>query len=208
MMQTLTQVIKEDHDEMYRYYTMYEKAVSDGDTNAAAKWGNQLRWEVARHASGEEIVVYPLMEKYMGIEGKRLADEDRDQHNEVKKLLKEAENFSAGSPELNRIMKDIIDHLKPHNESEEKNDLPALEQAIGAQNSESAAKSFTRTKKFVPTHAHPALPDKPPYETLGGFLVTPMDKLKDFFATFPSDDMKAESKQAWEAGGGREQVGL
>jgi hemerythrin superfamily protein len=207
-MQTLTQVIKEDHDEMYRYYAMFEKALKDNDPDAVGRWGNQLRWEVARHAAGEEIVVYPLLEKHLGDEGKRLADEDREQHLQVKKLLKDAENYDAGSLELTNIIKEVIEHLKPHNESEEKNDLPALEKVIGEENSREAAKSFSRTKKFVPTHAHPALPDKPPYETLGGFLVTPMDKLKDFFASFPTDEMKQESKQVWAEGGERQQVGL
>jgi len=207
-MQTLTQAIKEDHDEMYRYYTMFEKALKDNDPDAVGRWGNQLRWEVARHAAGEEIVVYPLMEKYMGAEGLRLANEDREQHLQVKKLLQDAENYDAGSLELTNIMKEVIEHLKPHNESEENNDLPALELAIGEAHSREAAQSFSRTKKFVPTHAHPALPDKPPYETLAGFLVTPMDMLKDFMTTWPTDEMKQDSKKVWAEGGERQQVGL
>lgn len=32
------------------------------------------------------------------------------------------------------------------------------------------------------------MPDKPPYETLAGFLVTPIDKLKDTFAKFPDEN--------------------
>jgi hypothetical protein len=48
-------------------------------------------------------------------------------------------------------MQDIVDHLKHHAESEESNDLPALEEALGPQQSMEVAKSFERTKKFVPT---------------------------------------------------------
>jgi len=33
-----------------------------------------------RHAVGEEIVVYPLMEEHMGEKGLKLANEDRDEH--------------------------------------------------------------------------------------------------------------------------------
>jgi hypothetical protein len=36
--------------------------------------------EIAKHAAGEEIVVYPLMEKLLGGEGTRLADHDRNDH--------------------------------------------------------------------------------------------------------------------------------
>ena len=63
---------------MYEYYDYYKK--SAGDFDKQERWARQLIWEVARHAVGEEIVVYPLMEKHMGEEGKRLADEDREQH--------------------------------------------------------------------------------------------------------------------------------
>ncbi|KAF8155803.1 hypothetical protein B0H34DRAFT_659418, partial [Crassisporium funariophilum] len=48
-----------------------------GNTDAQERWSCQLIWEVARHTIGEELVVYPLMEKHLGAEGKKLAVEDR-----------------------------------------------------------------------------------------------------------------------------------
>ena len=60
-MQTLTQAIVEDHDEMYQYYTAYRKAHLERDVEKATRFANQLRWEVARHAAAEEIVVYPYV---------------------------------------------------------------------------------------------------------------------------------------------------
>ncbi|CAG7850447.1 Uncharacterized hemerythrin-like protein C869.06c [Serendipita indica DSM 11827] len=190
--QTLTAAIKEDHQEMYDYYDEYIRAGAIKDVSAQARWANQLRWEVARHAAGEEIVVYPLMEKHLGTEGVRLADEDRTQHQSVKELLYQLESLSAGTDQFDTKLKAIVDHLKPHNDSEEQNDLPALERVLGPENSKKAAASFERTKKFVPTHPHPSAPNKPPYETLAGFLAYPMDKLKDMFAAFPTDDMKQQ----------------
>ena len=59
---------------------MYKKSYAANDADAAARWANQMRWEVARHAVGEELVVYPLMEKNMGAKGKQLADHDRKEH--------------------------------------------------------------------------------------------------------------------------------
>jgi len=63
---------------MYEYYTQYLN--SKGDPDAQERWARQLTWEVARHAVGEEIVIYPLMEKHLGAEGKALADKDRADH--------------------------------------------------------------------------------------------------------------------------------
>ncbi|PVG01603.1 hypothetical protein CPB86DRAFT_727372, partial [Serendipita vermifera] len=192
---TLTEAIKEDHQEMYEYYDEYLRARNNSDVDAQARWARQLTWEVARHAVGEEIVVYPLMEKHMGAKGKELADEDRTQHQVVKKLLYHLESLKADQQEYHDTMKQVMDHLKPHNDSEEVNDLPVLEPLLGAEGSKAAAASFSRTKKFVPTRAHPSIPNKPPYETFLGFLAAPIDKLKDYFAEFPTEEMKEEAEK-------------
>lgn len=63
---------------MYDYHDQYIKAT--GNTDAQERWASQLTWEIARHAVGEEIVVYPLMEKHLGEKGLKLADHDRAEH--------------------------------------------------------------------------------------------------------------------------------
>ncbi|KAG8771725.1 hypothetical protein FRC16_005859 [Serendipita sp. 398] len=130
------------------------------------------------------------MEKHLGEEGMSLANEDREQHQIVKELLYKLDSLTPGTSEHHDTLKEVIDHLKPHNDSEEINDLPRLEQALGKEASKEAAAAFSRTKKFVPTRAHPSAPNKPPYETLVGFLALPIDRLKDLFASFPTEDMK------------------
>lgn len=99
---------------MYEYYDNYKKAA--GDADAQARWvgryinrnsvdstrykltlpyciqARQLTWEIARHAVGEEIVVYPLMEQHMGHEGIKLADQDRADH-QVQKFPNEPSLF-------------------------------------------------------------------------------------------------------------------
>jgi hypothetical protein len=79
-------------------------------------------------------------------------------------------------------------------------------QTLGKDGSISAAQSFSKTKKFVPTRTHPALPNLPPYETLAGFLVAPIDKLRDYFLSWPSSEQKEEAEKAYEQGGGRSQL--
>ena len=49
--------------------------------------------------------------------------------------------------------------------------------------------------------AHPSAPNHPPLETLVGFLSAPIDKLRDEFAKFPTDEMKEEAKQELKAKG-------
>ncbi len=46
-------------------------------------WANYFRWELTRHSVAEELLLYPAFEQYLGSEGKKMADEDRADHQEV-----------------------------------------------------------------------------------------------------------------------------
>ncbi|KAF8960821.1 HHE domain-containing protein [Flammula alnicola] len=185
---TLLEAVADDHQEMYTYYDQYLK--NAGNNEAQERWARQFTWEVARHAVGEELVVYPLMEQHLGAQGKQLADKDREDHQKVKELLYQLESIAPGSQEHASLLKSVMERLRPHNDSEEKTDLPLLMKALSAEDSAHAVTSFKRTKKFAPTRTHPGAPDKPPFETLAGLLAAPVDKLKDMFAQFPTQEEK------------------
>lgn len=79
----------------------------------------------------------------MGDKGKKLADHDRDEHTvsalsppsarllttsqQVKKDLVALEGLEVGTAEFDQLMNKVMDHLKHHNDDEERDDLPALE---------------------------------------------------------------------------------
>jgi hypothetical protein len=108
---------------------------------------------------------------------------------------------------------DILEHLRKHINTEESEDLPLLESKLTKEASAEVAAKFSRSKMFVPTRCvdvksflrrlwmrcvyrpHPSAPDKPPYETLAGLLATPIDKLKDMFAKFPTPEMQERASQ-------------
>ncbi|KAI0646256.1 hypothetical protein C8Q79DRAFT_1000639 [Trametes meyenii] len=194
-MSTLFHSIKEDHEEMYEYHDQYKRAWDCGDVDAQARWARQLTWEIARHAVGEEIVVYPLMEKHLGDKGRELADHDREEHQEVKEKLFKLETLKPRSEEYHVLLTTVMESLHHHNDDEEIKDLPMLEPVIGEDASKEAAKSFKKTKKLVPTRTHPSIPNKPPFETLLGLLEAPIDKVKDWFAAFPTESEMKEAKE-------------
>jgi hypothetical protein len=78
---TVSDAIKYDHAELKEYYN---NILSAQDDDSKIRWQNQFTWELARHSIGEELVVYPAMEKHMGEEGSNLAQKDRDGHNKVR----------------------------------------------------------------------------------------------------------------------------
>jgi hypothetical protein len=102
-------------------------------------------------------------------------------------LLKVFQNLKSTDPAYIPHLKKVWGLLEKHIEEEEKRDLPALEEALKAhaEESESLAASFARTKQFVPTRSHPSAGEKPPFETVMGLMTAPIDKLADMFRKFP-----------------------
>ncbi|KAF5664648.1 HHE domain-containing protein [Fusarium circinatum] len=183
-MSAVSNAIVKDHRELKKYYT---EVVNSTDHDHQQRFGNQFVWELARHSISEELVIYPAMEKYMGDQGKRLADEDRDEHHQVKERLKVFQNLKSTDPGYVPEIKHIWDLLVKHIEEEEDRDLPALEKALAAhaEDADSLAASFERTKNFVPTRSHPSAGESPPFETVMGLMAAPIDRLADMFRKFP-----------------------
>ncbi|KAG8989531.1 hypothetical protein FRB95_005451 [Tulasnella sp. JGI-2019a] len=179
------EAIKRDHDELREYYNNYRNASTEQEKS---QWSNQFRWELARHSAGEELILYTAFEKHLGAEGKRIADEDRAEHQAAKEILYNLEKQNVADSEYSTTFKKLYDDLESHMRGEEQNDLPKFEAAISREESTRLAKSFATTKNFVPTRAHPSISDKGGlFETAAGLAAAPIDKLRDMFASFPTE---------------------
>ena len=75
----ISDAVKHDHRELEEYY---DKIVNATDDDTKVRYQNQFTWELARHSIGEELVVYPALEKYVN-GGKNLAEKDRAEHQVV-----------------------------------------------------------------------------------------------------------------------------
>lgn len=207
--ETISSAIGADHD---YFDTCYEHIASASDIEEKTKWRNQLTWTVARHAISEELTYYPAMEKRLGTEGKKLADEDREQHqavsersllsssrraveeqtmfadahNQVKQDLARLQDMSPADAEFPPLLERLMHDLHTHIEHEKNEDMPRLEKLLQPDESKALAAEFLRTKRIVPTRSHPSAPNQPPLETLAGLLVTPIDRLRDMVRSFPS----------------------
>lgn len=74
--------IIKDHRELRDYFKKIMAAKED-DHDTQVRYQNQFVWELARHSIGEELVVYPAMQKHLGEQGKKMADKDREEHQKV-----------------------------------------------------------------------------------------------------------------------------
>ncbi|KAB8269746.1 hemerythrin HHE cation binding domain-containing protein [Aspergillus minisclerotigenes] len=179
----VSELIKNDHRELE---DQYNRILSAKTNDEKERWQNQFTWELARHSIGEELVVYPRMEKVLD-NGKTMVDHDRHEHQIVKEDLYKFQGLQPDDPEFIPTLKTLWANLAQHIKEEETQDLPALEHALSDSDSDSMARSFGRTKKFIPTRSHPAAPDKPPYETVAGLMSAPMDRLGDLLRKFPDE---------------------
>ncbi|KPM41643.1 hypothetical protein AK830_g4888 [Neonectria ditissima] len=185
-MSTISDAIKKDHRELEQYYNEVINNPSNHDH--MQRYGNQFTWELARHSVGEELVVYPAMEKHLGAEGKEMAEGDRKEHHHVKELLKEFQGMSSSDPNYITKLSELWAPLSEHIKEEETRDLPALEAKLQSAQGESEAlsTSFGRTKAFVPTRSHPSAGEHPPFETVMGLMTAPIDHIADIFRKFPN----------------------
>lgn len=62
-MNRLTDVINADHRELQTYY---DRIVGNEDLDEQTRFQNQLTWGLARHVVGEELVLFPALDKYLG----------------------------------------------------------------------------------------------------------------------------------------------
>jgi hypothetical protein len=77
--------------------------------------------------------------------------------------------------------------LSNHINDEETIDLVKLEDAITLEESDRLARSFGRTKMFVPSRSHPSAPSRPSFETAVGLMAAPWDHLMDLFRKWPDE---------------------
>ncbi|KAL2268032.1 hypothetical protein VTJ83DRAFT_2878 [Remersonia thermophila] len=199
-MSTISDVVTKDHRELESYYN---EIINSNDPDHQERFGNQFTWELARHSVAEELIVYPAMEKLLGDRGHKMAEDDRKEHHRVKELLKEFQPLRASSPEYMPKLRELWGALSAHIEEEERSDLPALEAALsqgqgigsgaGAEDSAAVARTFERTKMFVPTRSHPSAGENPYFESAMGLLAAPVDRLMDIFRKFPEQPASASA---------------
>ncbi|KAF9204545.1 hypothetical protein BGZ59_000983 [Podila verticillata] len=180
----VSEAIKRDHRELEECYYNIQNATSDDEKT---RWQNQFTWELARHSVGEELIVYPAMEKHLP-DGKDMADKDRKEHQKVKEQLYVFQSLKSSDPKFKPTIEALWADLSDHIKEEEEHDLILLEKALEETNSEDLLQNFNRAKMFAPTRSHPSAPDKPPFETAAGLLAAPIDRLKDLFSKFPKQE--------------------
>ena len=114
-------------------------------------------------------------------EGGAIADHNRYDHAVLKRELYELDTMSVSDPTYDTRLARLMYDLRAHVRDEEELQLPRLIRACRRDELEMVGRHFLAMKQQSPTHPHPWAPDRPPMETVVGWLQAPIDKLYDFF---------------------------
>ncbi|XDG01417.1 hypothetical protein ABKA04_001032 [Annulohypoxylon sp. FPYF3050] len=176
------------HSSKLKELRAYEPHImTNKNSDERIRYRNIFVWELARYLIGEEIVVYPAMEKHLN-DGRDMASKDRDQHQTIKEQLYKFQSLEADDPEFEPTFRSLFSNLQRHVKEEEEHDLPQLESRLDNDSLLKLSKSFERTKFLAPTRSHPSAPNVPPFETAAALLSAPIDKITDIFRKFPKQD--------------------
>ncbi|KAL2810025.1 hypothetical protein BJX63DRAFT_434664 [Aspergillus granulosus] len=180
----IRETIQQDHRTIE---ACYNRIIGSTSRDEQIRFQNLFVWELARHAVGEELVVYPAFEKYVQ-GGAAMAQKDREEHQKVKEQLKIFQQLDPLNQDFLPTLDTLMEELSEHIEKEESEDLVILEETLSEHDSQSLSKTFNRTKIFLPSRAHPHAPNKPPFETAVGLMTAPFDQVADLFRKWPSRD--------------------
>lgn len=174
----LDEQVLADHQELRDFYAQYKQS---GDI----RFFNQFVWELSRHSIGEEIIMYPILEKF-----DISTTQDKKEHEEVAGMGIKLEGMEPGSAEFNAMFDKLFEHLSVHMKHEEEHDIPNFKSRVSLQDRISEGNKFMNRKKIMPTHPH-TMPANPTLKEALGFLLAPIDKFRDMFAKFPSEEQLA-----------------
>ncbi|KAJ8081871.1 hypothetical protein AAF712_004770 [Marasmius tenuissimus] len=148
----LAKEITLDHENVRDLFQRFQAAKNKEEKAPIA---NTLIREIAVHGDAEEMSVYNDLVQY-GLEN--VADHNREEHLEVKRMVYEAENASIDSPDYDEIMSRAVTTFLKHSEEEEKDHLPKLVAALSPEENDALARKFLGTRMKVPSRVHPSAP--------------------------------------------------
>ncbi|KAJ6096290.1 hypothetical protein N7486_007036 [Penicillium sp. IBT 16267x] len=174
-------LLKHEHAELQSHS---HKILNSNDSDEQTRYQNQFTWELARHIIGEELIVYPAIDKHVR-DGNVLTNRNRAEHQEIKEQLKMFQGLPCNDPRFAPTLEALLEDLQRHLRHEEEEDLVMLEEVLSKEDSQALSESLGRMKKFLPSRSHPLAPSEPPFETAVGLLTTPIDMVADLFRKWP-----------------------
>lgn len=108
------ELLKTDHQKVK---ALFEKAEATEIAKQQKRIFDQIKTELETHARIEETVFYPAIEKHEEL--KDMVLESREEHKQIKTLLKEMDNLNSSNEKFEAKLKVLMENVEHHAEEEE-----------------------------------------------------------------------------------------
>jgi hemerythrin superfamily protein len=115
---------------------------------------DQAREMLARHETGEEMIVRPLTRK--APDGGAVADARMAEENKAKEVLADLEKMDVGSDAFVETFTRFRQMVLDHADAEEREEFPLLRQNTDPEALTKARDRVKRAEEMAPTHPHPS----------------------------------------------------
>jgi hemerythrin superfamily protein len=144
-----------------------------------------LREMLARHETGEEMVIRPVTRKVPN--GEAIAQNLMNEENEAKKVLADLESMDVSSDEFMSSFNAFREDVLKHADEEERDEFPALRNNTDETHLVGLLKSLQRAEKMAPTHPHPSAKTTGMNYVAGPFAAM-LDRARDLFSRSSSSE--------------------
>ncbi|HEY7510036.1 MAG TPA: hemerythrin domain-containing protein [Vicinamibacteria bacterium] len=142
-----TALLKQDHQRVSRLFEQFERA---RDAAQKLEIFQNIKNELTVHATIEEEVFYPDLERQREDQLQEQVREAHQEHDEVKQMLARADGLEGDSAELEELARSIKESVEHHVHEEEGEMFPrAREVFSAAQLREIGARLEARKKELV-----------------------------------------------------------
>lgn len=121
-----TTLLKEDHQEVKKLFTEYEKIEEPGGQGCEAIF-DRIKILLTVHAQIEEEIFYPAVAGAKEEEAGDLVKEAREEHRLVKQLLEELSGLTPGEDTFEAKMKVLKENVLRHAEEEQRDIFPVFD---------------------------------------------------------------------------------
>lgn len=173
---SVVDLLLEDHEEIKGLLgTLGAAGTASGPTKKEAF--ENLVWELVKHETAEEEVVYPALRQLDG--GDAIADARIKEENKANKVLAELEKLDITSTEWDSKFSCLKSDVPAHASAEEKEVFPLLRKHQDGDHLVKMGKVLELAKKAAPTHPHPKVPGTATANLIAGPLAAVVDRARD-----------------------------
>ncbi len=141
-----TDLLKRDHTATKRLFTQFGKTTTRAH-KTRAKLIEKISMELEVHARIEEEIFYPAMQRVE--QARDLVREAKDEHADVKELVREISGMEPSSKELPARMRELREAMVHHASEEEKEMFPIAEHQLGSEELERLGAELEQRKQSL-----------------------------------------------------------